>query len=50
MALMFFRGEGMVSQNKSMTIMFQIFGDPLHGPLNELGSANLIKFVFGDPL
>jgi hypothetical protein len=43
MVLMFLRGEGTMSQNKSMTVMVPIFGDPLHGPLNKLVLQTLLN-------
>jgi hypothetical protein len=50
MVLMFFNGQGLVSQNKSMTIMFPILWGSIAWPIGQTWySANLIKFAFGDP-
>jgi len=48
--LMFFKGEGLVSQNKFMIVMLPIFWGSIAWPIGQTWyNVNLVKFAFGDP-
>jgi hypothetical protein len=48
--LMFFKGQGLVSQNRFMIIMLPIFGGSIAWLVGQTWyNINLVKFAFGDP-